>query len=161
MKCWLRRRVDSSGPECLERHKQQFLQRNKWQRSPQAHPGYLFSNHVPPSSSFLSYIERSRCCTYLGRLMAASMPDIPAPMQMTFNGRTASILRSDMTDLEACCVSKGILRSNWGRNVRHLVQGLLFWLLPHGHDWIVPHRISSSPALGSRMRRTSPKEAMC
>lgn len=50
------------------------------------HPGYLFSNHVPPTSGFFSYTMRSTSLRKCFVWYAMLMPLAPAPMAMTRMG---------------------------------------------------------------------------
>lgn len=70
--------------------------RNGYKSIPHAHPGYLFSNQVPPISAFLSYTQRSRFGIRCLNLTDVMIPEIPEPMTTTLTGRNSSIDRSSM-----------------------------------------------------------------
>ena len=57
---------------------------------PQAHPGYRFSNQVPPISGFFSYTHISRLGIRCLKRIHARIPEIPAPMMTTLSRRASS-----------------------------------------------------------------------
>lgn len=56
-----------------------------------AHPGYLFSNHVPPTPVFFSYIVNLTLRSRSGILTPQYIPENPAPMMITLIGRKFSM----------------------------------------------------------------------
>lgn len=67
------------------------LERSYLPGTSHAHPGYLFSNQVPPISEFFSYTVSSTFRSLSGMRMAQLMPEKPAPTTTTRYGRKFSI----------------------------------------------------------------------
>lgn len=65
----------------------------------QAHPGYLFSNQVPPTSEFFSYTWSDRFDSLWGSRIDANIPEMPAPTTITRSGRKSSMHRGSIH----CC----------------------------------------------------------
>lgn len=96
--------------------------------SPEATPGYLFSYHVPPTSSFFSYIVRSRFGIFCGKRIPANIPEAPAPIQITFRGRKSSTGRS-WRGSSLWFLVDGILGWFAYLNVRDLLANCVYWLV--------------------------------